>query len=461
MRKHAMKGHRLARTAAAALLALFFLALPAIVPARAAVDIQEVTSSGGVTAWLVEDYAVPIVAVRFAFKGGSTQDPESKEGLATLMTGLFDEGAGDLDADAFQERLDEVGAEMSFDATRDAIYGQMRMLAEERANAFDLLRLALTEPRFDAEPVARIRAQILTRIQRDQRNPEALGREAFARALYGDHPYARRLDGTAETLGSITQEDLHRLHGRIFARSNVSIAVVGAIDAETLRDELDRVFGGLPEQAQLLPVAQVAPKLAQEVTYPFDQPQATLQLVYPGIERDDPQFFDAYLMNHILGGGTFSSRLFVEVREKRGLAYGIGSGLQTQDFANALVIGTSTRADRAQDTLAVINEVVRAMTEEGPTQQELDGAKTHVIGAYAINNLDSGSAVARTLVELQKDGLGIDYIEKRAGYIEAVTLEGVKAAAERLLTSDPAVLVIGPEIAATDDPASRTQPGDD
>lgn len=461
MRMHAMKGHLLARAAAAALLALVFLALPAIVPARAAVDIQEVTSPGGVTAWLVEDYTVPIVAVQFAFRGGSTQDPEGREGLATLMTGLFDEGAGDLDSDGFQERLDEVGAEMSFDATRDAIYGQMRMLAEERENGFDLLRLALTEPRFDAEPVARIREQILTRIQRDQRNPEALGRQAFARALYGDHPYARRADGTPESLGTITQQDLHDMHERIFARSDVSIAVVGAIDAETLRGELDRVFGGLPQQAELFPVAQVAAKLAQEVAYPFDQPQATLQLVYPGIERDDPQFFDAFLMNHILGGGTFSSRLFNEVREKRGLAYGIGSGLQTQDFSNALVIGTSTRADRAQETLSVIGQVVEAMAKEGPTQEELDRARTNVIGAYAINNLDSASAVARTLVELQKDDLGIDYIERRTGYIEAVTLEGVKEAAQRLLTAEPAVLVIGPEMAAPDEPAAGAQPGGD
>lgn len=461
MRMQAMKGHLLARAAAAALLALVFLALPAIVPARAAVDIQEVTSPGGVTAWLVEDYTVPIVAVQFAFRGGSTQDPEGREGLATLMTGLFDEGAGDLDSDGFQERLDEVGAEMSFDATRDAIYGQMRMLAEERENGFDLLRLALTEPRFDAEPVARIREQILTRIQRDQRNPEALGRQAFARALYGDHPYARRADGTPESLGAITQQDLHDMHERIFARSDVSIAVVGAIDAETLRGELDRVFGGLPQQAELFPVAQVAAKLAQEVAYPFDQPQATLQLVYPGIERDDPQFFDAFLMNHILGGGTFSSRLFNEVREKRGLAYGIGSGLQTQDFSNALVIGTSTRADRAQETLSVIGQVVEAMAKEGPTQEELDRARTNVIGAYAINNLDSASAVARTLVELQKDDLGIDYIERRTGYIEAVTLEGVKEAAQRLLTAEPAVLVIGPEMAAPDEPAAGAQPGGD
>lgn len=441
MERLAMTPVRFAQALAALLLALAVLVLPA----RAAVDIQQVTSDGGVTAWLVEDYTVPIVAVRFAFRGGSTQDPAGKEGASTLMTGLFDEGAGDLDADAFQERLDDVGAEMSFNAARDAVYGEMRMLAEERENALELLRMALTEPRFDDAPVDRIRAQIQTRIQRDMRDPNALGRDAFARALYGEHPYARRADGTAQSLASVTPEDLRALHGRTFARSNISIAVVGAIDAETLKRELDRVFGALPAEAGLEPVARVEPKLAQQVDYPYALPQTTLQLVYPGIDREDPAFFSAFLMNHILGGGTFSSRLFDEVREKRGLAYGVGSGLHTSDYANSLVIGTSTRPDRAQEALEVIRETVRSIAEEGVSEEELATAKTYLIGAYPINNLDSSSAVARTLVELQKENRGIDYIERRVDYIEAVTADQVKAAAQRLLTADPAVLVIGPD----------------
>ena len=427
------------------LLALVLLVLPALAPARAAVKIQEVTSDGGVTAWLVEDYTVPIVAVRFAFTGGSVQDPAGKEGLSNLMTGLFDEGAGDLDADAFQERLDEVGAEMSFDARRDAVYGSMRMLAEEREAAFDLLRLAVTQPRFDAGPIERIRAQIVTGIQRDMRDPNVLGRDQFARALYGDHPYARRSDGTAESLAAITADDLRALHARTFARSSLSIAVVGAIDAGTLKAELDRVFGELPAEPALEPVAKASLNLAQEVRYAYPLPQASLQLVYPGVERDDPGFFAAFLMNHVLGGGTFSSRLFDEVREKRGLAYGVGSSLHTSDYSDMLIIGTSTRADRAQEALGVIRDVVRGVAENGVSEEELAKAKTYLIGAYPINNLDSSTAVARTLVELQKDKRGIDYIERRAALIEAVTAEEVKAAAARLLTAEPAILVIGPE----------------
>lgn len=437
--------HRFGTTLTVTLLAIAFLTFPAIMPARAAVDIQELTTEKGIKVWLVEDYTVPIISVRFAFKGGNVQDPAGKEGLTALMTGLFDEGAGDLDANAFQERLDDAGAEMSFSASRDLIQGQMRMLAEERENSFDLLRLAVNEPRFDQEPVDRIRSQLVTGIQREMRDPQALGQEAFAKALYGDHPYARRPNGTLESLASMTPDDLHALHKRLFARSNFYIAVVGAIDAETLKSELDRVFGDLPEQADLKDVAHIEPKLDQEVLYKYDLPQSTLQMTYPGIDRDDPDFFPAFLMNHILGGGDFSSRLFNEVREKRGLTYGVGSALMNGDYANALFIGTSTRADRAEETLQVIRDTIKKFIEEGPTQAELDATKTYLVGAYPINNLDSSASVASTLVQLQIDDRGVDYIDRRVGYIEAVTLDEVKEAAKRLLTVEPAVLVIGPE----------------
>ena len=420
--------------------------LPAVTPAQAAVDIQEVTSDKGITAWLVEDYTVPIISIRFAFEGGSTQDPVGKEGLAQLMSGLFDEGAGDLGRAEFQEELDQSGAEMSFDAGPDAFYGSMRMLAEDREEAFRLLELAVNRPRFDDEPLARIRAQIVAGIQARANDPETEASIAWANAIYGDHPYSRQDEGTPETLATITQQDLQKLHEDLFARGNLVVSVVGAIDPETLKTELDRVFGSLPEEPDVGVVQKVQPKLDQQIALPYEIPQATLRLAYPGIERDDPQFFAAYLMNHILGGGTFSSRLFDEVREKRGLAYGIGSSLVNRDYSSALMIGTSTRTDRAQETLDVIRDVIGRMAEEGPTEQELRDAKDYVVGAYAINNLDTSSAIARTLVQLQIEDLGIDYIDRRADLIEAVTLEDVKAVAKRLLSAEPAIMIVGPTV---------------
>ncbi|MFU0503497.1 M16 family metallopeptidase [Pseudaminobacter sp. NGMCC 1.201702] len=430
--------------AIAATVMVLTLALSSVAPARAEMKIQEVTSPKGVSAWLVEDYSVPLISIRFAFEGGFTQDPRGKEGLANLMTGLFDEGAGDLDSEAFQSRLDDAGAEMGFGETRDTLYGSMRLLADQKDEALQLLRLAITEPRFDQAPIDRIRSQIVSNIISSSRDPEVAAQVKWSAALYGDHPYARRDEGTQETLATITADDLRAFHKAIFARENLKVAVVGAIDAETLKGELDRLFGDLPQKPTLTPIADVQPKLGQEVRFEYQLPQALIQLAYPGIERDDPAFFDAVLMNHILGGGTFTSRLFDEVREKRGLAYGISSSLVNYDHANALVIGTSTRAVRADETLNVIRDIVRGMAEEGPTEAELDAAKKYLIGAYAINNLDSSSAIARTLLELQIEELGIDYIDRRAALIEAVTLEGTREAAKRLLRAEPAVLIVGP-----------------
>ncbi|MEQ1939175.1 pitrilysin family protein [Mesorhizobium sp. CN5-321] len=437
---------RLAGPAVTLVLSVLFLILPAIT-ARAAVAIQEVKSESGVTAWLVEDYTLPIVAVRFVFDGGSSQDPAGKEGLANLMTGLFDEGAGDLDSDAFQTRLDDAGAEMSFSETRDGIYGAMRMLSEHEDEAFDLLRLAVTAPRFDQAPIDRIRSQIVADIISTRNDPDTIAGNKWAEALYGSHPYARRDEGTKESLATVTADDLRAAHRAMFARSGLHVAVVGAIDAETLKRKLDAVFGGLPERQKLTPVPDVAPKFGKELQVNYDRPQTSLRLAFPGVPRAAPDFYAAAVMNEILGGGTFTSRLFEEVREKRGLAYSVDSGLMNRRHTSALLISTATRSDRAAETLQVIRDVVKRMAEQGPTEAELAAAKEYLVGAYAINNLNSSGSIAATLVELQLDDLGRDYIERRSAYINGVTLDEVKAVARKLLSVDPATLIVGPPLA--------------
>ena len=416
-------------------------------PAQAEVAIQEVKSEKGVTAWLVEDYSVPIVTIRFSFKGGSTQDPPGKEGLSELMSALFDEGAGDFDSDTFQAKLDDAGAEMRFGAARDTIHGSMRMLAEKQDEAFELLRLAVEQPRFDAAPIDRIRAQMVSGIVANARDPETAARVKWAEALYGSHPYARPDEGTEKSLATITADDLRAYHKAAFARDNLRVAIVGAIDAETAKRELDRLFGDLPEKSGLQPVEKVELKLGQEVRVDYDLPQTSLQLAYPGVSRDAPDFFAAYVMNHILGGGSFTSRLFDEVREKRGLAYGVDSSLVTYEYSSGLVISTATRSDRAAETLSVIRDTVRRMAEGGPTEAELAAAKKYIVSSYALNNLNSSNAIAATLLSLQEEELGIDYMARRPALIEAVTLDDVKAAARKLLTAEPAILVIGPPLA--------------
>lgn len=413
--------------------------------ANAAIDIQEVKSPAGITAWLVEDYTVPLIALQFSFEGGSAQDPEGKEGLANLMSGLFDEGAGELDSDEFQERMDEVGLEMRFSADMDAVKGSVRLLSEQQDSAFELVRLAVNAPRFDETPFKRIRDQILSGIKARERDPLTEAQKKWADALYGDHPYARRDEGTVESLANINMEDVEKQYERLFAREGLHVAIVGAIDAMTAGKILDRIFGDLPAETDLVPVDKVDEDFGKKVHIVYDLPQTNLQLAWPGVERKDPDFFAAYIMNHILGGGSFSSRLYTEIREKRGLAYSVDSYIVNLDNATSLRVSTATRADRAAESLALIRDVVDRMAAEGPTEEELEKAKKMIIGSYAVSNLVSSSAIASTLVELQVSDLGIDYIARRDELISAVTLEDTRKIAARLFSVEPSVMIIGPQ----------------
>ncbi|MCS6758824.1 MAG: insulinase family protein [Candidatus Devosia euplotis] len=419
--------------------ATLLIALPGL-----AVEFQDITSPKGIHAWLVEDYVVPIVTIRFAFEGGTTQDPEGKEGLTNLLTTLFDEGAGDLDSESFQIALDDASAEMSFSVDTDAVYGSMRMLADQRDAAIGLLKLAIEAPRFDQNPIDRMRAQQITAIVAAAQQPGTAAQRQWATALYGDHPYARRGEGTPETLAGITADDLRQMYQALFSLEKLHVGIVGAIDAEAAAAMLDTLFDALPATPDLTPIADIDPRLGQDLQVDYDLPQTAIYMAYPGVERNDPDYFAASLMTHILGGNTFGSRLTTEVRVKRGLTYGISANLGNQIHSQSLAIATSTRADRAAETLAVIRQVVADMAANGPTEAELAAAKKYLVGSYPIDQLGSSTAIANTLVSLQRWDLGIDYIAHRGAMIDAVTIDDVKAMASRLLTVQPAVLQMGP-----------------
>ncbi len=431
-----------AKTAMMALATSMMLLIILNLPANA-IEIQEVVSPKGIKAWLVEDNSVPLVSMRFSFKGGTSQDPGGKEGLANLMTGLFDEGAGDLDSDSFQERIDNLGGEMSFTASPDSVSGSIRMLAENRDAVSDLLALAVNKPRFDQDAVDRIRQQVVASLEASQRNPSTIASRKFSEVLYGNHPYGRPDEGTVKSLQSISREDLATFHRKNFARDRLTVGVVGSINAKDLGEMLDKVFGDLPANAELVPVPDAKLALGTTTSLSFDMPQTSISFVYPAIPRKDPEFFAAYLMNHILGGG-FTSRLYAEVREKRGLAYSVSSSMALRDHVSALTISTATRPEKAQESLKIIREQVAAMANDGPTEAELLAAKSYLKGSYAVNNLDSSVSIADTLVGLQEAGLDREYIDKRAELIDAVTLDQVKAIAKKLLEAEPAILIFGP-----------------
>ncbi len=436
---------RLARPAARAALPVVAAAAALWVSPAAAMTIEKVVSPGGIEAWLVSDDTVPLIAMDFAFAGaGSVQDPEGKEGVASLLSTMLDEGAGELDSDAFQSRLADLNVRLSFDADRDAFQGELTTLAENRDAAFDLLRLALTAPRFDAEPIARMRTQAISQLRRSERDPDSIAGRLWAATAFPGHPYGRPANGTEATVSTLGRDDLVAFHGRAFAKDNLVIGVVGAIDAKTLAPLLDQTFGGLPQTAELTPVPPTEPKSGARAEDSFESPQTVIRFGGPGLLRADPDFIPAFVMNHILGGGTFTSWLFEEVREKRGLAYSIYTYLLPYDQAGVFAGGTSTSADKTDEVVGLIETEVARMATTGPSEQELADAKRFLTGSFPLR-FDSSGKIASQLVGLQLDGLDIDYIDRRNQLIEAVTLEDIRRVAKRILDGgDLTVVTVGP-----------------
>jgi len=394
--------------------------------------IQRVVSPAGVEAWLVEDYTVPLVAVEFSMRGGASQDPADKAGLAYFLSAVLDEGAGPYASEAFHERLDEFAIELRFNSDRDALSGHLRTLVKHRSEAFDMLRLCLQEPRLDPEALERVRAQIEAGIRHEMNDPDSMAGKAFFEAAYPGHPYGRPAHGTLESLPTITRDDLENFRKRLLARDTLKIGVVGAIDAESLAAELDRVFAALPAKAQLVDVPNVAPQgIGTRKIVELAIPQSSVRYGAPGLARKDPDWIAAIVVNHILGGGVFSSRLFREVREKRGLAYSVWSHLAPFDHSALHFGGTSTKNERVAESMSIIEEQIRSLATDGPTADELDKAKKYITGSYALN-FDTSTKIAGQLVRIQVDDLGIDYMERRNGLVEAVTLEDATRTAKRL-----------------------------
>lgn len=414
----------------------FALVAGAAFPAGA-VEVQRVRG-GDVEAWLVEDHTNPVIAVGIAFRGGAATDPSGKEGLARMTAGLLDEGAGDLDAQAFQKRLNELAIDLSFSAGLDTLSGDIRTLTQNRDAAFNLLRLALQQPRLDAEPIARIRSQLQATVRREAENPSSVASRAFFSTLFPDHPYGRPVTGTIESLDAIDADDLRRFVDRRIARDALVIGVVGDITAGELAPLLEATFGGLPAAAAPIDLGAVTPAADGQI-HVEDKPVAQSAMVFghQGPQRGDPDYYAATLVDHLLGGGGLTSALYEEVREKRGLTYSVSTSLYPLDYAGLIIGSAATANERAAETVQVVRTQWRQMAEGAITAERLDDAKTFLTGSFPLR-LTSSAQVADILVGMQLENLGIDYLERRNALIEAVTLADANRVVREML--DPASL---------------------
>ena len=428
---------------------LAFAAFFAALPAWADINIKDVTTPGGINAWLVEDHSIPFVALELRFKGGASLDPEDKRGVTNLMVGLLEEGAGDMDARAFARATEALAASFSYDVSDDTLSVSARFLTENRDAAVALLRQSLVDPRFDQDGIDRVREQVNSGIRSSKKDPQDIAGKAFDALVYGDHPYASSLNGTLESVASLTREDIVNAHKAAIARDRLYVSAVGDITRDELASLLDGLLLDLPAEGAPLPKPADINLPGGIQVVEFETPQAVATFGQPGIDRDDPDFFAAFVLNHILGGGSFESRLMHEVREKRGLTYGIYSYLMDRDGAKLWMGGVASANDRIAETIDVIRAEWDRMRETGVTAEELQNAKTFLTGAYPLR-FDGNAPIARIAVNMQMQGLSTDYIANRNDMVNAVTLEDVNRVAQDLL--DPSRLtfvVVGQPVGVT------------
>lgn len=421
--------------------ALITAALLLAAPARAEIAIQEVTSPGGIKAWLVEDHNIPFTALEIQFKGGSSLEAPDKRGVINLMTATLEEGAGEMDSKAFAEAREALAAGITFDSGADSVGVSAKFLTENRDHAVELMRAALVTPRFDQDAVDRVREQVLSNLRANEKDPGTIASEKFDALAFGDHPYATTGDGTIETVTKLTRDDVVAAHKAALARDRVFVAASGDITAEELGKLLDRLLGDLPATGAPQPGA--APWLLPPgvTVVDFPTPQSTVFFGQLGIPRDDPDFFPAFILNEVIGGSRFTARLMTEVREKRGLTYGIGTYLVGMEHADMLLGQFSASNDKVAEAIKVVKEQWGRIVSEGVTPEELEATKTYLTGSYPLR-FDGNGPIASILVGMQMDGMPIDYVTTRNAKIEAVTLEDIKRVAARLFKPEMLQFVV-------------------
>lgn len=397
-------------------------------PTSSLADVQVVTSPGGIAAWLVSESFVPIIAMEWTWRGGAAVEPADKRGVGWLLAYMMNEGAGDMDTSAYGARMDDLNLKFACGSWMDWTNCGMTTLKATANESFDMVRQAFSDLRLDDEPFERAKRELIVGLESDETSPKTVASKAMNEALIPRHPYAR--NATEATVKTITRSDVRQLMSQLMTKDKLLVVVVGDITAEELKPKLDEVFGSLPATSTLpvLTDAVPQPAPAAPILEELSQPQTLIAFSGPGIRRQDPDFYAAYVLNYILGGGGFSSRLTDDIREKRGLTYGVGTGLSIQPHFWRWTGSSSTMNDKANEVVGLIRENIARLGKEGPTQQELADAKAYITGAFPLA-FDSNTKIAENLLGFRQDGLPADYVELRNAYFEGVTLEEVKRVA--------------------------------
>jgi zinc protease len=410
-------------------------------PAQA-IKVQQAAGTMGVQSWLVESRQLPIIALDFAFLGaGSVADPPDRGGLARFGARMLLEGAGDLDATAFQERLAEIGAILVFAADRDALIGHLEVSREHWERAFDLLRIALTRPRFDADAVERVRRQRAVDLARLEADPAHVALRAWWLSVFPDHPYGRDPDGSPQHVAAVSAADLRTAFMPRLTRSALLVGAAGAIDAEELAAAVDQLVADLPPgmTERAVPEARFVAKPPQIYRLPF--PQSACVFGQPGVPPRSADYLPALVLTHAIGGGTLTSRLFVEMREKRGLVYSVRTALEPLRGADLLIGHFSTENAKVRDVLEAEKREWQRAASGDLGDEEVEEAKDYLKGAFLVS-LNGTAALAAKLLAIRRLGLDVDYIAEWGERIGAIEPESVRMTAQRFIRPESLTFAI-------------------
>jgi len=441
-------------------IAALFVLVAGAAPAFAQAPIRSLDLGLSAQVWFVEDHTVPVVSFSISLPGGSAQDPRGKAGLASFTAAMLDEGAGEMNSAAFQQALANRAIQLYARAERDFTVITVNALSEHAGEAMRLLQLALTRPRFDNDALTRVRTAMIQSLQQEAAEPSQVTSRAFMRDFFNGHPYGHAVNGDIASISAITQAEIRAFARTRWTRNGIKIAVAGDISQAAITKLLGQTFSLLPNTP--VPAVREVGRLGRPGVHvvPMNVPQPTAVFGLPGIMRNDPDFIPGYIANYILGGGGFSSRLMEEVRNKRGLTYGVSTGLSSYTKASVMIGSVGTRADAINQTVQVVRQVMGDFARTGPTQAELDDAKTYLTGSFPMA-FASNSGIAAQLGAFQRQGLDVGYVARRNSLINAVTLEDVRRVSRRLFDTARLTVIVagtaggGPSAKPVDKPAPQ------
>lgn len=430
-------------------------------PARRSLDIQTWKTAEGAKVLFVEAHELPMFDMRLTFAAGSSQD-QNLPGVAVLTNAMLNEGVKGKDVTAIAQGFEGLGADFSNGAYRDMAVASIRSLSatDKREPALKLFSEVVGKPTFPADSLTRIKNQLLASFEYKKQNPGSLAGEELFKRLYGNHPYGHPSEGTAESIKPITLAQLKAFHAKAYAAGNAVIALVGDLSRDEAQAIAAQVSASLPKGPALAKLPTPAEPKAGETHIEFPSKQTHLMLAQLGIKRNDPDYAALSLGNSVLGGGGFGSRLMTEVREKRGLTYGVSSGFTPMQTQGPFMIGLQTRAELSENTLKLVQDIVRDFLANGPTQKELDDAKRELAGSFPLTAASNSSIVAQ-LGAIGFYDLPLTFLEDFMTQSQSVTVEQVKEVMNKHLSADKMVIVTaGPTVAQKPLPAPTDKPAE-